>query len=54
LEALIRNANDANIGFNSGKGVICSKDIVFGERVKEGRFSDIGKADDSDGEAHEG
>ena len=48
VEAWVWDANDADIGLDSGKRVIRSEDVVFGERVEEGRFSDIGKADDSD------
>ena len=54
VEARIGNADDANIGFDCGEGVIRGEDIVLGERVKEGRLSDIRQTDDSDGEAHEG
>ena len=47
-EAGIWDAYNADVGLDCGEGVIGSEDIVLGERVEEGRFSDIGKADDSD------
>jgi len=51
---VIWDAYNANIGFNRGEWVIRSQDIVLGQGVEKGRFSDIRQTDDSDGEAHKG
>ena len=40
-KALIRHANDAHVGFDSGKGIVRGQDIVLSKRIKKGRLSNV-------------
>ena len=49
----VRHADDADIGFDRGKGIVGRKDVVLGQSVKKGGLAHIGHSNDSDREAHE-
>ena len=52
FQALVRDADDAHIGFNGAKRVILRRDFSRGERVKQRRFADVGQADDAAFDPH--
>ena len=52
-QSFIGDPDDANIGFDGGKGVVGSQDLVLRQGVEERGFTHVWQADDSDREAHE-
>ena len=44
--------NHTLIGLDGGEGVVGRQYIVAGQRIEQGRFSDVGQTDDSQAQAH--
>ena len=44
--------DDADVGFDGAEGIVRRFDARLGQRVKEGRFADVGQADDAAFQAH--
>ena len=52
-EAFIRDGDDADIRLDGGERIVRRKGrFLGGQGVKECRFSNVGQANDTDGEAH--
>ena len=53
VETRIRHLNDPDIGFNRAKGIVLGRDAGLGQRVEQGRFTDVGQAHDATFQTHE-
>ena len=47
LEARVGHFDDADIGIDGAEGIVFRGDLFASQRVEEGRFADVRKADDS-------
>ena len=53
LEALVGHVDDPGVGVDGAEGVVGHLGPGAGQRVEDGRFPDVGKADNAAVEAHE-
>ena len=53
IQARIRHFDHAHIRFDSTERIVFSGNARFGEGVEEGRFTDVGQANDAAFEAHD-
>ena len=47
-----RQRYDAFVGLDGGEGIVRGQDVVAGQRIEQGRFSDVRKANDPQIQAH--
>jgi hypothetical protein len=52
VEARIGHFDDADVGLDGAEGVVLGGDAGLGEGIEEGRFADVGQADDAALESH--
>jgi len=52
IKPIVGDGNNANIGIDRAKGIVCHFSPGGCDGVEEGRFSDIGESDNTAGKAH--